>query len=104
MAPPMLEQSKKDHNYPTMSTTHSEISGVVACACRRHNSNTASNPSPASSMIPRILHFRKYHIPISLPKLQPVSNTAWSNKYGLYQLVLTIYGPLKLHSVSDTTP
>ena len=55
-------------------------------------------------MIPFTVHFQKYHIPTSLLKLQPVSNTVWRKKAGFRQLVSTIYGLLKLHSVYDLIP
>ena len=55
-------------------------------------------------MIPRTVHFRKYHINTSLPKLQPVSDTEWWKKYGFDQLTSSIYGLLKSHSVADLIP
>ena len=55
-------------------------------------------------MIPQEVHFAKYHINTSLPKLQPVSDTEWWKKYGFDQLTLTIYGLLKSHSVADLIP
>ena len=55
-------------------------------------------------MIPRTVHFGKDHIPTSLPKLQPVSNTAWRKKDEFDQLASTIYGLLKLQSVADLSP
>ena len=60
--------------------------------------------SSAFSIIPHIGHFGKYHIPIFLPKLQPVSDTACRKKDIFGQLALTIYGFLKLHSVADLIP
>ena len=57
--------------------------------------------SSASSMIPQIGHFGKYHITISLTKLQPVSDTACWKKDKFDQLTSTIYGLLKLNSVTN---
>ena len=44
----------------------------------------------------------KYHIPFSIPKLQPVSNTVWRKKAGFYQLASAIYGLSKSHYVVNT--
>ena len=100
----MLEISTHNHTHPTMSPTHFTISGVVARTRGRNDSTAVSNPSSNFSMIPRAVNFWKYHIPISLPKLQPVSDTARWKKYVFYQLMSTIYGLLKLHSVADLVP
>ena len=97
MAPPTLKGSTYNHTHPTMSPTHFTISGVVARTRGRNDSTAVSNPSSNFSMIPRAVNFWKYHIPISLPKLQPVSDTAWRNTDRFCQLVSTIYGLPKLH-------
>ena len=52
-------------------------------------------------MIPQTVYFGKDHIPTYLPKLQPVSGTAWRKKAGLDQIVSTIYVLLKSHSVAN---
>ena len=87
-----------------MSTTHSAISGVVDHTYRRNDSTSASNQLSTFIMIPRTVHFGKYHIPTSLPKLQPVSDTAWRKKAGFDQLTLTIYGLLKLLPAANLIP
>ena len=104
MTPPTLKHSTHNHTHPTMSPTHSAISGVVTCNCGRNDSTTSSNPLSTSSMIPRTVHFGKYHIPIYLPKIQPVSYTAWRKKTRFYQLASTIYGLLKSHSITNLIP
>ena len=97
----MRERSTNGNNRPTMSPTHTAISGVVACTCGQQNLTAASNLSSAFSMILWTVHFGKYNSIISLSKLQPVSKTVWENKAGFDQLVLTIYVLLKSHSVAD---
>ena len=60
--------------------------------------------SSAFSMIPQTGHFGKDKIPIFLPKLQPISDTACRKKDRFGQLASTIYGLLKSHSVAYLTP
>ena len=55
-------------------------------------------------MFPWNFHFGKDHIPTSLTKLQPFSDTAWQKKAGFDQLAPTIYSPLKSHSVANIIP
>ena len=98
---PTLERSTHGHTSPTMSPTHSAISGVFTHTCGRNNSTTALNPSSALSMIPHTFHFIKDYIPISLTIIQPISETAERKKDGFYQLVSAIYGVLKLHYVAN---
>ena len=81
----------------TMSPTYSAIFIVVVRTCGRHNFTSALNPPSSFSMIPRTVHFGKYHILTSPPKIRPISDTAWRKKDVFDQLVLTVYGLLKLH-------
>ena len=104
MSPPMPKRSIHDHTHPTMSPTQSTISGVFTCTCRRHDSTVDSNLLSAFITIFRTVHFWKYHIPISLLKLQPIYDTVWWKKSGFDQLVSTIYGLLKLHPITDIIP
>ena len=60
--------------------------------------------SSAFRMIPQTGHFGKDKIPIFLPKLQPISDTACWKKDRFGQLASTIYGLLKSHSVAYLTP
>ena len=70
-----------------MSVTHSAISVVVACICGQHDYTAASKQSSTFSTIPQTVHFGKYHITTSLPKLQPVSDTLWRKKARFDQLI-----------------
>ena len=97
----MIKRSTHKRTRPTMSPIHSTISSVVAHTCVLHDSTASSNPSSAFIMILRTFHFTKYNIPISLPKFQPVSYTVWHKKSSFGQLMSTIYGLLKFHSVAD---
>ena len=103
MAPPTIERSTHNHTRPNTSPTHYTISGVVSCTCGRHDSTAALNLSSTFSMIPRTIQFGKYHITISLPKTQPVSDIAWWKKAIFNQLALNIHGLLKLHSIDNVT-
>ena len=104
MAPPKLKRSVPNYTHPTMYSTQSAISVFVTSTTKRHDSTASSNPPSALRMLPWTGHFKKYHIPITLPKLQPVLNTACWKKVGFDQLALTIYDLLKLHSVSYLIP
>ena len=87
-----------------MSPMQSTISVITACICGRHDSTVASKPSSSIRIIPLKGHFRKDHIPISLPKLQPVSDTVWRKKVGFKQIVSIIYSLLNSHSVDNLIP
>ena len=80
------------------------ISVFVACTCRRHNSISALYPSSDNSMIPRTVHFRKYHIPISLPKHYPGTNTVLQKTSDFDKLTSKIYCLMKSHYVADLIP
>ena len=55
-------------------------------------------------MIPQTVHLEKYYISISLPKIQPVSDTLWRKKAGFDQIALTIYILPKSQYVDDLIP
>ena len=101
MAPTTIEDSTHNQTHPTMSPTHSAIPVIVSCTRGGHDSTAALNPLSTFNMMPRISHFGKYQITTYLPKLQPVSDTAWRNKYGSDQLASTVYSLLDFHSVTD---
>ena len=87
-----------------MSPTHSTISGVVSRTCGWQNSTAASNALSTLSMIPRTVHFGKYHILTSVPKIQTIYNILWQQKDGFDKILLTIYGLLKLQYVAAIIP
>ena len=92
-----FERSNHGYTRPTISPTHSTIYGGVTCTCGRHKYNATSESLSTFRIIHRTAHFEKYHIPTSLPKLQPVSDTAWRKKAGSDQLANYI-NPEKLES------
>ena len=104
MPSPRLKCSTHEHTRPTMSLIHFAISRFVACICRWNDSTVALNLISYFSIIPWKVYFGKDHIPIYLPKLQPVSNTVWRKKVGFNQVVSTVYGLLKSNSITNIIP